>query len=117
MRSRAYITWIGFEGALMALSPFPFLFLLPIAGTDLSDNIWQLAAAAISVSACLMCAFTLFRKPAATSASAVCVTLDDPVFRIAPPPTDALSGTRTSEGFLPCQAKNQRPAATGPQTA
>ena len=33
--------------------------------------------------------------------------LDNQVFRIAPPPTVALSGTRTSEDFLPCQAKNQ----------
>ncbi|MEA2061717.1 MAG: potassium transporter TrkG [Thermodesulfobacteriota bacterium] len=65
MRSRAYISWIGVEGALMVLSPSPFLFLLPIAGADLSDIRWQLAAAAVSGSACLMCAFTLFRKPAA----------------------------------------------------
>jgi len=33
--------------------------------------------------------------------------LNDPVFRIAPPPPVGRSGTRTSEGFLPCQAKNQ----------
>jgi trk system potassium uptake protein TrkH len=61
MKSRLYISWIGVEGALMVLSPLPFLFL--IAGTELLDHKWQLAAASIGVSACLVCAFTLFRKP------------------------------------------------------
>jgi trk system potassium uptake protein TrkH len=63
MRSRAYISRIGVEGALMVLSPLPFLF--PIAGPGLFDNKWQLSAASISTVACLVCAFTLFRKPGA----------------------------------------------------
>ena len=61
MRSRAYISRIGIEGALMVLSPLPALF--PIVGTDLLENRWQLAAALIAVIACLVCAFTLFRRP------------------------------------------------------
>ncbi len=61
MRSRAYISRIGVEGALMVLSPLPFLF--PIAGTGLLENKWQLVAALIAVMACLVCAFTLFRRP------------------------------------------------------
>lgn len=61
MRSRANISRIGVEGALMVLSPLPFLF--PVAGTELFDNKWQFAAASIAAVACLVCAFTLFRKP------------------------------------------------------
>jgi trk system potassium uptake protein TrkH len=45
----------------MVLSPLPFLF--PIAGADLLESKWQLAAASIAVIACFVCAFTLFRKP------------------------------------------------------
>jgi hypothetical protein len=39
MRSRAHISRIGVEGALLVLAPFPFLF--PIAGTELFENKWQ----------------------------------------------------------------------------
>ncbi|MFH2092393.1 MAG: potassium transporter TrkG [Pseudomonadota bacterium] len=63
MRSRRYISQVGVEGALMVLSPLPYLF--PIAKTELFDNKWQFASASIAVAACLLCAFTLFRKPAA----------------------------------------------------
>lgn len=61
MRSRANISRIGVEGALMVLSPLPFLF--PIAGAGFLDNKWQLVAASIAAIACLVCACTLFRKP------------------------------------------------------
>ena len=61
MKSRANISQIGIEGALMTLSPFAFLFTTFGAG-GLNNN-WQLLAASISFVSCLICAFTLFRKP------------------------------------------------------
>jgi len=38
------------------------------------------------------------------------------VFSIAPPQRVPCQEQRPSEDFLPCQAKNRQPAATGPQT-
>lgn len=61
MRSSVRISRIGVEGALMVLSPLPFLF--PIGGTELLYHQWLLAAAWVAFVACLTCAFTLFRKP------------------------------------------------------
>ena len=61
MRSRAYISKIGIEGALMTLSPFPLLF--PLVGEDLWLNKWQLVISFIAAIACAISAFTLFRKP------------------------------------------------------
>ncbi|RMD74617.1 MAG: hypothetical protein D6820_16370, partial [Lentisphaerae bacterium] len=61
MKSRANISRVGIEGALMVLSPLPFLF--PAAGAGTLDTKWQLLAASIATIACLGCAFTLFRKP------------------------------------------------------
>lgn len=61
MRSSVRISRIGVEGALMVLSPLPFLF--PAGGTEILDHQWLLAAAWIAFVGCLTCAFTLFRKP------------------------------------------------------
>jgi trk system potassium uptake protein len=63
MRSRVYVSRIGVEGALLVLAPLPFL--PPISGTELFGHRWQLTSASIAFAACLVCAFTLFRKPAA----------------------------------------------------
>ncbi len=60
MKSREDISRIGIEGALMALSPFPLLF--PLVGPDPLLNKWQLVSSLIAVTACLVCAFALFRK-------------------------------------------------------
>lgn len=63
MRPRSLISRIGVEGALLVLSPLPFLF--PVAEAGFLDQQWQLVAASIATISCLVCAFTLFRKPVA----------------------------------------------------
>lgn len=57
MSSRELVSRIGIEGALVVLSPLPFLFLM------LDVNAWQVASSSIALMACLGCALTLFRKP------------------------------------------------------
>lgn len=61
MRSRAYISRIGIEGALLTLSPLPLLFLF--TGTDSLLDIRQLLISFLAFVALWVCAFTLFRKP------------------------------------------------------
>jgi trk system potassium uptake protein len=62
MRSRANISQIGIEGALLVLSPLPFLFPLPEA--EGLAHLGQWIAASLASIACLLCAFILFRNPA-----------------------------------------------------
>ncbi len=63
MKSRAYMSRIGVEGALMVLSPMPFLF--PFGQPDPSAYHWQVPVSSIAAVAVLVCAVTLFRKPIA----------------------------------------------------
>lgn len=56
------ISRIGMEGALMALSPLPFIFAFAGTNTDMSP-IWRLLFASLAAAACMGCAFTLFRRP------------------------------------------------------
>ena len=64
MKQRSSIKWIGIEGALMALSPFPLL--LPFAGTDIAlFPLWRLivaSVASVASVACFICGLMLFRQ-------------------------------------------------------
>ena len=51
---------VGMEGALMALSPLPFVFILIGMGSDLPP-FWRLLCACFAAVTCFICAFTLFR--------------------------------------------------------
>lgn len=62
MKSRAYLSWIGLEGALLVLSPFPLMFsALGIqSGTAF---IWRIVLSAFAAFFCFLCALTIFRRP------------------------------------------------------
>jgi trk system potassium uptake protein TrkH len=61
-KDRSSISRIGAEGALLALSPLPFLPATLIAGTEPVQS-WRLALACFAAFACFFCALTLFRLP------------------------------------------------------
>jgi len=57
---RSSLSQVGVEGALMALSPLPFVF----ASIGMaSPPFWRLGTASFAMVTCLICAFTLFRRP------------------------------------------------------
>lgn len=58
--SRSSLSQVGVEGALMALSPLPFIF--ASIGMD-SHPFWRLGIASFAMITCLICAVTLFRRP------------------------------------------------------
>jgi trk system potassium uptake protein TrkH len=62
MKSRAYISRIGIEGVLMALSPFPLLlsFLGNLSGYPDS---WRLIVSAFAAISCFTCALNILRRP------------------------------------------------------
>lgn len=63
MRSRAYISGIGLEGALAALSPVLLLLAFPGLNSLTSPVFWRLSLAILSTLLCCLSAFTLFRSP------------------------------------------------------
>ena len=62
MKTRAYISRIGMEGALMALSPLPLLFAF-LGGNHEFPDPWRLIIASLAAIACFSCALTLLRHP------------------------------------------------------
>jgi trk system potassium uptake protein TrkH len=52
---------VGIEGAVMTLSPLPFL--LVFAGEGSTPPVWCLVSAAVAAISCFLCALTLFRRP------------------------------------------------------
>jgi trk system potassium uptake protein TrkH len=61
-KERFSISRIGTEGALLVLSPLPFLLATLGAGTDPVQP-WRLALACFAAFTCFLCALTLFRLP------------------------------------------------------
>jgi len=59
--SRFSISWVGLEGALMALSPLMLIF--AFIGIDSTPPLWRLGIASFASVACFVCALTLFRRP------------------------------------------------------
>lgn len=60
--SQPSLQQVGVEGTLMALAPVPFL----LASTNISNSIppiWRLIVASVAAVSCLVCAFTLYRRP------------------------------------------------------
>lgn len=62
MNSGAYISRIGLEGALMALSPFPLL-LAFLGNASGYPHSWRLIVSALAAIFCFICALTIFRRP------------------------------------------------------
>ncbi|MDH4319787.1 MAG: potassium transporter TrkH, partial [Desulfobulbaceae bacterium] len=59
---RSTIPGVGIEGALMTLSPLPFLF----AGLGMKGDfpeVWRMAVALVAGLCCFGCGLTLFRNP------------------------------------------------------
>ena len=60
--SRSSLSQVGMEGALIALSPLPFIF----ASIGLDNDfppVWRIVIASLASITCLVCALTLFRRP------------------------------------------------------
>jgi trk system potassium uptake protein TrkH len=60
--SRSSLPHVGVEGALMTLAPLPFV----LASVGIDSNIppfWRLGISIFAAIACLVCAFTLYRRP------------------------------------------------------
>ncbi len=62
MKSRAYISGIGLEGALIAFSPLLLLLSFPGTHADSPDG-WRISLSAVATILCFLCALTLFRLP------------------------------------------------------
>ncbi|MCC6219875.1 MAG: potassium transporter TrkH [Deltaproteobacteria bacterium] len=61
MNSRANISRVGLEGALIALSPLPLL--LPFLGEETrSPEMWRLTLASVGAISCLLCGLNLFHR-------------------------------------------------------
>jgi len=62
MKTQSPLSWIGIEGALMALSPLPVLF--SFLGVDTAfPHTWRLITASLSSIACFTSALIIFRQP------------------------------------------------------
>jgi trk system potassium uptake protein TrkH len=61
-KDRSSMARIGTEGALLALSPLPFLLAIPGTTSDPFQS-WRFAVAFLATLACITCALTLFRLP------------------------------------------------------
>jgi trk system potassium uptake protein TrkH len=60
--SRSSLSQVGMEGALIALSPLPFIFASIGLDSDFPP-VWRIGIASLASITCLICAFTLFRRP------------------------------------------------------
>lgn len=61
--SRSYFQRIGVEGALLTLTPAPFLLTWPSAHAVFPPHLWRIMTAGTAAVACLLAAYLLFRRP------------------------------------------------------
>ncbi|GAB6095236.1 hypothetical protein JCM14469_14880 [Desulfatiferula olefinivorans] len=60
--SRSVLPHVGMEGALTALSPLPVIF-ATLGAADGLPALWRMGLGSAACLACLICAWTLFRRP------------------------------------------------------
>ncbi|MFZ5760171.1 MAG: potassium transporter TrkG, partial [Thermodesulfobacteriota bacterium] len=61
--SRSYFQRIGVEGALLTLTPAPFLLTWPSAHAVFPPHFWRIMTASTAAVACLLAAYLFFRRP------------------------------------------------------